>query len=268
MLKFYPDEHKYIDNDLPDMEWISVTRLVDMFVQPFDAQKVAEKCSQKKKSKWYGMKTQDIIDVWNKENKRSTDLGTWYHDQREKDVLNCKTINREGKDLNIFDGSYEDGLKVAPKQELEEGIYPEHFVYLESAGICGQSDWVEVIDGKVNIIDYKTSKTIDLESYADFKGKHQMMLKPLKHIQDCNFFHYALQLSTYLYIILRHNPQYKPGTLKIQHVMFKLAGEDKCGYPILELDNGEPIVQETKIYELPYLRKEVQLMIDELKHRK
>lgn len=264
-LKFYPEEHKYIDTDNPEKQWISVTRLVEKFVEPFDEVKIAEKCSKNKKSKWYKMEPEDIIRIWNNENKRSTELGTWYHEQRENDVLNCNTITRNGKELQIINGSYEDGIKIAPSQILTEGIYPEHFVYLDSVGICGQSDWVEVCDGKVYILDYKSNKHIDTESYVDFKGRHKMMLKPLKHIQDCNFYHYALQLSTYMYIVLRHNPQYEPGSLKIQHVSFKQLGEDKYGYPILERDtNGDPIVSETTIYELPYLKKEVKLMIDSI----
>ncbi len=267
-LKFYPEEHLYIDSDAPNKNWISVTKLVDMFVEPFDAVKIAEQCSKKKKSKWYGMTPQDIIDAWDRENKRSTDLGSWYHDQREKDVLGCSTINRDGHELSIIDSVYEDDVKIAPEQILSDGIYPEHFVYLESIGLCGQSDWVEVYDGKVNILDYKTNKKIELESFADWKGRHKMMLKPLQHIQDCNYYHYALQLSTYMYMVLRHNPQLNAGSLKIQHVVFEQAGEDKFGYPILTRDEeGNPIVKETQIYELPYLKKEVKLMIDHLEKK-
>ena len=41
-------------------------------------------------------------------------------------------------------------LKYAPDQKLIPGIYPEHFVYLKSASICGQADYVEIIDNKIN----------------------------------------------------------------------------------------------------------------------
>ena len=53
-------------------------------------------------------------------------------------------------------------------------------VYLKSAGICGQSDLVEVVNGKVSIIDYKTNKEIKMQSYVDWEGISQKMQFPVK----------------------------------------------------------------------------------------
>ena len=88
------------------------------------------------------------------------------------------------------------------------------------------------------------------------------MLGPCAHLDDCNFNHYALQLSTYAYIILRHNPPYLPGKLTLHHIVFEKDGEDKFGYPILKRDSqGETIVKEVVPYEVPYLKAEVIAMI-------
>lgn len=85
-----------------------------------------------------------------------------------------------------------------------------------------------------------------------------MMKPPLAHIEDCNYWHYALQLSLYMYIILKQNPQLKPGKLTIEHVIFEKEGENEWGYPIYKLDEeGVPIVKETVFYELPYLKTEI-----------
>ena len=131
-------------------------------------------------------------------------------------------------------------------------------VYLLSAGICGQSDLVEVINGFIHITDYKTNKEIKLESFKSWDGSKQKMQHPINHLDDCNFIHYALQLSLYLYIILKHNPKLKPGRLKIQHVIFKEQDRDKFDNPIPLLDSeGNPIVDEIIEYDVPYLRKEI-----------
>ena len=121
----------------------------------------------------------------------------------------------------------QDNVKHAPIQRLSEGIYPEHFVYLKSAGICGQADRVEVIQDTVDVVDYKTNKRIDKESYKDWQGISKKMLGPLAHLDDCNYNHYSLQLSLYLFIILKHNPRYKPGRLILQHVIFEKESENK-----------------------------------------
>jgi hypothetical protein len=131
-------------------------------------------------------------------------------------------------------------------------------VYLRSAGICGQSDLVEVVNGKVNIIDYKTNKEIKTEAFTNWEGVTEKMLDPVSHLDDCNFNHYALQLSIYMYIILKHNPKLKPGRIFIHHITFEQKGEDKWGYPIAKLDNeGNPIVKEVIPMSVPYLVDEV-----------
>ena len=135
-------------------------------------------------------------------------------------------------------------------------------MYLKSSGICGQADLVEVVNGVVNISDYKTSKKIDRESYKNWEGISKKMLRPIHHLDDCNFNHYALQLSIYMYIILRHNPNLKAGKLMIHHVKFEEADKkDKYGFPIILLDNGEPIIKEIEYIELPYLKKEIQKIL-------
>ena len=212
------------------------------------------------------MTPDEIIAIWDRENKRSTDLGSWYHDQRENDVLDCNTLNIDGTDLPIFRSEYVDGKKVSPAQELTDGVYPEHLMYLDSCGVCGQSDLVKVQDGFVSILDYKTCKKIDTESVKGKGGRKIKMLPPVSHLDDCNLNHYALQLSMYMYMVLKHNPTLKPGKLTIQHVLFDVAQEDKFGYPIMRLNEfGEPTVKEIINYNCPYLKNEIDNIIKYMK---
>ncbi len=77
-----------------------------------------------------------------------------------------------------------------------------------------------------------------------------------------------MQLSLYAYIMKKHNPKLKIGELNVQHVKFKIAGTNKNGYPITELENGEPVVDEIKVYKLQYLKDEVRSIIMWLKDNK
>lgn len=266
-LIFNPDNHLYVKTEDPLFKWTSVTNFVSQFKQKFDADKQASKSAKNKKSKWYGMDPEKIKEIWSSESNRAIDLGNWYHAQREADIVSIDTIDRGGKPVPIFKPIYNDGVKHAPEQRLVEGIYPEHLVYLESEAICGQSDRVEVVNGMVDIIDYKTNKEIKTKSFVNWEGVSQKMTGPCQHLDDCNFWHYALQLSTYMYIILKHNPNLKPGKLTIHHITFMEEDQkDEYGYPVTLRDyQGDPIVKEVVPYDMPYLRSEIVEMIKYLK---
>jgi hypothetical protein len=257
IIKFTPDNHKYTSITDDTKEWISVTSLIGQFKQPFDADTIAEKSAKNKKSKWYGMTPEDIKAAWKNEANRATTLGTWYHNCREGDICSFENMERHGCTVPVFKPVETDGVKYSPDQKLKEGIYPEHMVYLKSAGICGQSDLVEVVNGKVHITDYKTNKEIKIQGYTNWEGVTQKMLSPVNHLDDCNLNHYALQLSMYMFIILKHNPKLKPGSLTLHHILFEEAGRDRYNNPISALDtNGDPIVTDVVQYDVPYLKQE------------
>ncbi len=265
-LKFTAKDHKYETPDKPDFKWLSVTSAISLFKPPFDKEAIAKKSSKNKKSKWYGMKPEDIIKVWDGENKRALSLGSWYHDQREQELIACDTLQRNGIDLNVIRPIEQDGIKLAPDQSLVSGIYPEHMVYLKSAQLCGQADRVEVVNGQVNIYDYKTNKEIKVKGYTNWEGKVNKLSGPLSHVDDCNLMHYTLQLSIYMYIILKHNHSLKPGKLEIHHIKFEIEDEDSNGYPIVATDAaGDPLVKEVVPYNLPYMKKEVNNIIKHIK---
>ncbi|NIP30428.1 MAG: hypothetical protein GTN59_07660, partial [Candidatus Dadabacteria bacterium] len=202
-------------------------------------------------------------------NNRATTLGSWYHNQREQDVLNCNTITRDGIELPIISPLYDNKIKLAPDQTLIQGIYPEHFVYLKSASICGQADRVEIVGDRIDVYDYKTNKEIKTEGYEFWDGTKKMMLGPVRHLEACEFNYYALQLSVYMYIMLKHNYNLHPGVLEIHHIEFEIDGKDENGFPVLAVDTeGNPIIQKVNQIELPYLKKEVIAMLTWLKEHK
>ena len=251
---FKEDGHIYesLDENLnkDKIKWTSVTTFISKFKPKFDADAISKKSCKNKRSKWFGLKPKEVRDIWKNEGERAIELGNWYHNDLEQRILDCKTIEREGVDIPIIKPIVDNsGIKIAPKQKLSDGMYPEHFAYLKSACICGQADLVTIVNGKVNITDYKTNKEIKEKGFRNWEG----------------ITHYNIQLSLYMYIILKHNPKLKPGKLIIQHVKFEETGRDKYDYPITKYVNKEPILKELKMYELPYLKDEVRSLIMWLK---
>lgn len=261
---FKTENHKYQSLD-PDerINWISITSFVAMFKEKFDPIAQSIKSSKNKRSKWYGMEPAAIQAHWNSETERALGNGNFYHDQRESDIISIGTLQRKGIDVPIVKPIYIEGVKHAPIQKLNDGIYPEHLVYLKSAGICGQSDRVEVVNGIVDIIDYKTNKEIRKEGFVNWEGISKKMTGPCAHLDDCNFNHYSLQLSAYMFMIIKHNPRYKPGKMMLHHVVFEKEGEDEFGNPIyIKNEKDEPIVKTVIPYEVPYLKSEIIAMIN------
>ncbi len=259
MLKFTDINHTYESIIPDDIRWVGVTTLTGSVKTPFKREEQALKSSKNRNSKWYTVPPAEILQAWDAEAQRASILGHWYHDKREKDMWSQGIIDG----LRVILPVMEQDIKLAPNQTLHDGIYPEHLVYLKSAGICGQADVVKVHDGVVDISDYKTSKEITTAGYTNWEGVTKKMLVPLNHLDDCHLTHYSLQMSVYMYIILRHNPSLKPGRMHVDHIKFVKAGEDKWGYPLYyQDDTGNPIVESIQEIEVPYLRDAVLSLIN------
>lgn len=263
-LLFTEHDHRYWSPEYPDIKWTSVTSVVHKYCEEFlwtPEQSAIRKPTTAKPNKWYGMNPKEIQAAWDAERDRSTDLGTWYHKKKEDELL-ART------DITVYKPDVQDGIKKALPQRLSPGIYPEHLVYLASAGICGQSDEVIVHDTAFDINDHKTSKEIKRKSHKNWEGLSKKMLGPCKHLDDCHYNHYALQLSLYAYMIQRANPHLKVGELTINHVKFEEEGKDKYDYPIYRKEGDNYIVKDIEIIKLPYLSSEVQAIVKEYKEKK
>lgn len=257
------DEHLEKDK----IKWTSVTSFIGLFKPKFDRDGQAKKSSKNKRSKWYKMTPKEILKAWDNETERAIGLGNWYHNQREENICEFNTIERDGVIVPIIRPIIDNtGVKIAPDQKLSNGVYPEHFVYLKSISICGQADLVSIVDGVINILDYKTNKEIKEKGFTNWEGITSKMFNPVNYLDDCNLNHYNLQMSLYAYIIKKHNPKLKIGKLQIQHVSFEKEGENEFGYPITKYNNqDEPIIKEIKMYNLPYLKDDVNNLVMWLK---
>jgi hypothetical protein len=143
-----------------------------------------------------------ILVEWEDKRERACDRGTKIHKDYE-----LKTLANDYSALKEYDiPKFSDGGKftVDTSNELKEGYYllPEALLSRVSEDgilrIAGQADLILVNGSEVIILDFKTNKEIKTKSFYDkVKKKSEKMLYPLNHLDDVNFYHYELQLSTY-----------------------------------------------------------------------
>ena len=181
------ETHEYKLTDQPDLAFTSVTTFVDYFFEGFDAKKVATKLINNY-PKYSGRTVESLIADWD----AAADHGTKVHHEIEqwvKDGINpidIKAIN--GKDwLSDY------------KLKSDIDILSEVILYSTELSIAGTVDILakDNSTGLYEIIDWKTSKKIEMVSYGQKMGTHEIT----KNIMDCNFYHYSLQLSLYRYIL-------------------------------------------------------------------
>ena len=91
------------------------------------------------------------------------------------------------------------------------------------------------------IVTHNTNKEIKMKSFFDSKTKSSVKMKfPLNNLDDTNYWHYCLQLSTYAWMLQKLNPDFIIEDLVMIHIDHK----DKM-----------------TIYHLPYLKNEVEKML-------
>lgn len=246
---FNTECHKYFNIDNPSKEYISVTTLIHKYTQEFDkefwsAYKALEKLLPKeswdieKKSllntkrfhkeildtyniseEDFNKVQQDILDLWDEENRKSCERGTKIHEEIENSFYdNPKDISLQKFGLG---GKFE-CKKDYSELDLEYGVYPEYLVYRESDDgilrIAGQVDLIVKQGNEITIIDHKTNKKIEQKSGFDSATKSNAKMKfPLNNLMDCNFYHYTLQLSTYAWMLQKINPNFIIKDLIINH---------------------------------------------------
>lgn len=187
LLSFDADTHTYYYHKRP---MLSVTTLVEDCFPRFDAEYWAARKADKE-----GIEPQIILDRWAREAQRARDLGTVMHERIEQYYL--------GEDA----GDDTDAFRLFRQFAASNKLYPyrtEWRIYHEDFDIAGTLDFLELTpDGTFNIYDWKRSKKliaadgrILCESPFKSRGLH-----PVSHIPDTSYWHYALQLSIYRFIL-------------------------------------------------------------------
>lgn len=91
------------------------------------------------------------------------------------------------------------------------------------------------------IVTHNTNKKIETKSFFNSKTKSSVKMKfPLNNLEDCNYYHYCMQLSTYAWMIQKLHPEFEIEDLVLVH-----------------FDHEDNMT----VYHLPYLKDEVIKMI-------
>ncbi len=241
--------HKYFDINDESKQYISVTTLISRYEQEFSkdfwsAYKALEKLlpkdawqlekkpllNSKKFNKElldvynisendFNKAQQDILDEWDKTNREACERGTKIHAELEN------SFYKAGKDVSLqkfgIGGKFE-CRKDYSDLDLEYGVYPEYLIYRESDDgvlkIAGQVDLIVKSGNDIIICDWKTNKEIKQKSAYNSNTKTTTKMKyPLNTLDDVNFSHYTMQLSTYAWMLQKINPDFVIKDLILVH---------------------------------------------------
>jgi hypothetical protein len=191
--------HKYLKIDDPSKVFTSVTTLLKEFKEPFDPLAVSKLVTEKVTSKYYGKDPWEVADAWSAYGKLKSGEGTLLHAYGE-DLWNNVHVEIP-PDLpkaqwvpQIIAHLKEDGYELATTELL---------VYSDELALAGQSDMIlkKKVDGvyQYMVFDWKfLSKPLEKKSFYNPKARRfKKMSGPFKHLMDCSWIHYSIQLAMY-----------------------------------------------------------------------
>jgi len=198
---FYERNHKYKLVDNPSFKFNSVTTLLKQYHESFDSARISQEMSEKVGSIYYGMSTDEILDLWSKKAKKASGEGTLLHAYGE-DLLNGKTPDPPALAKARWVPRIIAEIKDNFKYELAK---TELLVYSEIVQLAGQSDiilkkkWGDDEHYSYAIYDWKfLGKPLEKKSFYNPKTRtYKKMLYPFQHLLDCNWIHYSIQLAFY-----------------------------------------------------------------------
>ncbi len=205
----------------------SVTNIVENCFPKFDAQLHAKSTAAK-----MGMTEEEVIAMWERKGKESRELGTAMHQKIESYYQ-----GKESGEDDVFRlfKVFADKVKLEPYRT-------EWAVYDTDYNIAGTIDFVDYQNGQFTIYDWKRSDKIIANGMPVKVSKYQEKgLYPLEHLENCAYYHYALQLSLYKFIL-----------------------EKSYGIEISDLRLGifHPSYDKPYVLRMPYLENEVKTLME------
>ena len=195
--------HIYTLATHPDKEFISCTTLLKPLFDPFEPEKVAADLISWH-WKYKDRTVEDLVEEW----RLTGESGTESHKELEDYIFFGKEpITPKGKQGK----RWVDFIIEKDKYDW----YPEVILYNKDLGIAGMIDLI-LVDrktGMLHVFDWKTNKKIAFKGYRGKKG----IAPQTKHMPDCEYSIYSLQLSIYKYL-LENFYGFKVESLHIVHL--------------------------------------------------
>ena len=198
------DEATHIYNIHGATDYTSMTTFIHTLVEAFDEDKIIKNMMTSKNwpnSKYFGMLPREIKDLWEKNRTEASAAGTKMHFYIEcfynsPDFM--QNVNLDHHSSNPIEEQYFHNFYNDFKDILEP-FRTEWIVYNEDIRLAGSIDMVfkNIETKKLEIYDWKRSREIKKTSSFD-----KWLRNPaVSHLPDTNFWHYALQLNGYRYIL-------------------------------------------------------------------
>ena len=205
-ITFDEETHKYtIDGSRYD---ISCTGFVHSFFGHFDPDAIIKKMMSSSKwkpggdsyEKYKGMTPDEIKAKWNADGAESSGAGTRMHLDVEHYYNSSPVGNLAGDNYEANPSPEWDYFMAYERRwRIPHGLTPyrtEWLVFNPDIRLAGSIDMVYIKpDGTFAIYDWKRSKEIK------FENRYQKGIGPLSHLDDCNYWHYSLQLNNYRRIL-------------------------------------------------------------------
>ena len=205
----------------------SVTSIIENCFPKFDEEFHAKMTAAK-----MGVTPEKVIVMWELKAQESRELGTTMH-QKIEGYYQGKHSNDDDA-FRLFK-MFADKIKLVPYRT-------EWTVYDTDHNIAGTIDFVDYQYGEYTIYDWKRSDKIIANGMPVKVSKYQEKgLYPLEHLENCAYYHYALQLSLYKFILERNYD------MKISK---------------LRLGIFHPSYDKPYVLEMPYLENEVKMLMD------
>ena len=143
-ISFDPEKHRYFDN--LGREYMSITTFIKQGEPEFDGASVAAKVIKDSRSKYYGMKKEDVLRQWN----NAAPLGTELHESIE-DYINTKKIT-DNPDIKP-------AVEQFAKLKFRGKLLSETVVFDPEYLVAGTVDLLEDCGNQFFLYDLKTSVT-------------------------------------------------------------------------------------------------------------
>lgn len=186
------DEGPHIYTVFGELGYTSVTTWVHHHFDVFDGPAVVENIMKSKKMldptyKYYGKTREEILEGWKKNGDSASTKGTKLHYDIEC-FYNGWKVENDSIEYGFFQKFVQDYPHLKPYRT-------EWVVYYDELKLSGSIDMVfkDENTGKFYIYDWKRCNEIPHENLYGKTAKTEC----IKHMPDCKFWQYSLQLNTY-----------------------------------------------------------------------
>ena len=186
-IKLVEPDHRYVLGSNKNINFKSVTEIVDEQFEPFEKVRIATKLVTRFR-KYRGYTVKSLINEWD----LARDRGSYIHKELENYIekgvqpdSSRGSMGAEWLDNNI--------------NNYGDKIYTELIVFDEELQIAGTIDLLVFNSKKKEcyLFDWKTNKKIDYEGYRGQKG----ITSASYNLDDCRYSKYCLQTSLYKYLL-------------------------------------------------------------------